>query len=419
MKSILQVVQELIKPYIDKVAKNIAPVEVSPSEHSYTVGKSLIFKGVMYKVTSAIAVNDELEVGVNIIADTDVSTKKLSTYTADATAWDTAPTENSTKPVTSGGVYQAITSVSIDDMTGATSSADGIHGLVPAPLIADRDKVLKGDGTWSGEIGDEISDIVNVLGAKNLLPNTATSQIVNGVTFTVNSDKSVSCSGTSTARSYIVVYNGDALVDLIGKSIIVSGCPGGGDSVNGYDLNIVFFNNGTEVDRFFDVGEGLEIVVPTHDNARIYIIAEVANINMSNKIFYPMIRLISIKDDTYVPYVSTNKELTDWVLVDPVQSISGSLNGTKPTFYKKGKTLLMTDFPHPAAIGGIVTVTLKPEYKFKNNQSFGVLNYSGWTNNIQVFHVYSLNASNNVLTSSITAEFYYHYLYEPVEFLLL
>lgn len=149
MKSILQVVQELIKPYIDKVAKNIAPVEVSPSEHSYTVGKSLIFKGVMYKVTSAIAVNDELEVGVNIIADTDISTKKLSTYTADAAAWDTAPTENSTKPVTSGGVYQAISSVSIDDMTGATSSADGEHGLVPAPLIADREKFLRGDGTWA------------------------------------------------------------------------------------------------------------------------------------------------------------------------------------------------------------------------------------------------------------------------------
>lgn len=149
MKSILQVIQELIKPYIDKIAKNIAPVEVSPSEHSYTVGKSLIFKGVMYKVTSAIAVNDDLEVGVNIIADTDMSTKKLSTYTADATAWDTAPTENSTKPVTSGGVYQAITSVSIDDMTGATVSTDGVHGLVPAPLIADREKFLRGDGTWA------------------------------------------------------------------------------------------------------------------------------------------------------------------------------------------------------------------------------------------------------------------------------
>jgi hypothetical protein len=35
-----------------------------------------------------------------------------------------------------------------NDFEGATSSADGTHGLVPAPLIAERDKFLCGDGTW-------------------------------------------------------------------------------------------------------------------------------------------------------------------------------------------------------------------------------------------------------------------------------
>lgn len=33
-------------------------------------------------------------------------------------------------------------------MTGATSSANGKIGFVPRPLIADKDKFLKGDGTW-------------------------------------------------------------------------------------------------------------------------------------------------------------------------------------------------------------------------------------------------------------------------------
>lgn len=33
-------------------------------------------------------------------------------------------------------------------MQGATSTTDGVSGLVPQPLIADKDKVLKGDGTW-------------------------------------------------------------------------------------------------------------------------------------------------------------------------------------------------------------------------------------------------------------------------------
>ena len=38
---------------------------------------------------------------------------------------------------------------SYSDFTGATAQADGVHGFVPAPLIADKDKFLKGDGTWS------------------------------------------------------------------------------------------------------------------------------------------------------------------------------------------------------------------------------------------------------------------------------
>lgn len=44
---------------------------------------------------------------------------------------------------------------SIPDFTGATSSTDGSHGLVPAPLAGEQDKVLFGDGTWK-EIDTDI-----------------------------------------------------------------------------------------------------------------------------------------------------------------------------------------------------------------------------------------------------------------------
>lgn len=36
----------------------------------------------------------------------------------------------------------------LGDFTGATESAAGKTGLVPAPAVADREKVLRGDGTW-------------------------------------------------------------------------------------------------------------------------------------------------------------------------------------------------------------------------------------------------------------------------------
>ena len=38
--------------------------------------------------------------------------------------------------------------VSIPLMTGATSSADGAAGLIPAPTSTDREKFFRGDGTW-------------------------------------------------------------------------------------------------------------------------------------------------------------------------------------------------------------------------------------------------------------------------------
>ena len=36
----------------------------------------------------------------------------------------------------------------VADMTGATATQNGVHGLVPAPQIGDEKKALLGDGTW-------------------------------------------------------------------------------------------------------------------------------------------------------------------------------------------------------------------------------------------------------------------------------
>lgn len=59
------------------------------------------------------------------------------TYTAGANIQISAQNEISATDTT----YSAF--------TGASSGADGDAGLVPKPLIADKDKYLKGDGTWA------------------------------------------------------------------------------------------------------------------------------------------------------------------------------------------------------------------------------------------------------------------------------
>lgn len=55
----------------------------------------------------------------------------------------------------------------------------------------------------------EIEGVINqkTTTGKNLLPNNATSQTINGVTYTVNSDGSVYAKGTAIARSEFTIYN--------------------------------------------------------------------------------------------------------------------------------------------------------------------------------------------------------------------
>lgn len=50
----------------DKMAGNLAPIEVSPATTNHAVGSQIVYNGILYKVTSAISTGDNLVVGTNI-----------------------------------------------------------------------------------------------------------------------------------------------------------------------------------------------------------------------------------------------------------------------------------------------------------------------------------------------------------------
>lgn len=52
------------------------------------------------------------------------------------------------------GIYNPVV------MTGATGSADGAAGYAPKPLISDKDKFLKGDGTWADVSAGGFEDVI-------------------------------------------------------------------------------------------------------------------------------------------------------------------------------------------------------------------------------------------------------------------
>ena len=153
-----------------------------------------------------------------------------------------------------------------------------------------------GDLVESGEHAGEYEVPVTVEG-KNLLPNTATSQTINGVTFTVNSDGSITCNGTSTSQYYSLFR---IPCHLVAGNYTISGCPVGGDS-RSYRADIRISPNGVMVGSDADIGAGATIPID-ESGWYDYTIRIQGGYTVDDVTFKPMIRKADIEDDTYEPY---------------------------------------------------------------------------------------------------------------------
>jgi len=90
---------------------------------------------------------------------TDVEVNGVSVVTEGVANIDLSGKQNvltaGTNVTISGDVISAI-DTTYNDVVGATSENDGVHGLMPAPTSFDLDKAVRGDGTWgyAGAIDD-------------------------------------------------------------------------------------------------------------------------------------------------------------------------------------------------------------------------------------------------------------------------
>lgn len=135
---------------------------------------------------------------------------------------------------------------------------------------------------------------------KNLLQNTATSQTINGVTFTVNNDGSVTCNGTSSATTTFVIS-----IKLNSNiNYVLSGSPkNGGAETYRLDLRNISYS---VYNNTVDNGNGINFTVEAN-GTYLVCIRIAANYTCNNLTFYPMIRLASIEDDTYEPYIENTE----------------------------------------------------------------------------------------------------------------
>lgn len=283
-----------VKAEADATDNMIAPTEsnANSSSAAYAVGDQLILNNILYTVTAPVAIGDALVSGTggNIEASdslTDQLADKVDSSdlgTAAAKDSTNAVTQNSTDLVESGAVYSSVDALNtaLTTETTARTNAD--------------------------------ADMVNILGAKNLLDNNTgvSSTVTEEVTWEVQTDNSVKATVASTLpsgtnRSFRIWANEElAYGNAPTGTYILSGIVTDGNrtTIAIYDatalINLVTLRgNGEEVSFTYTKGHKIYVTLyiePTTPAGTYY--------------FYPMIRPVGIVSKSYEKFVMPNRQIS-------------------------------------------------------------------------------------------------------------
>jgi hypothetical protein len=152
-------------------------------------------------------------------------------------------------------------------------------------------------------------------GAKNLLKITATSQTINGVTFSVNDDGTITANGTATADNVSFFVNTDVSASIL-RSVKFTGCPAGGSDST---YQMILEQNGYPYSSIaFDRGSGYDLSYTGNVNVACYIQIK-SGITVNNLVFKPMICTAEdwAVSHKFAPYAPTNREL--YATINPSQ----------------------------------------------------------------------------------------------------
>lgn len=205
-------------------------------------------------------------------------------------------------------IYLAHSGQEVDDNIDEVVAARGSEASLSARLSKIVSDFEADQQRQETEIG-----AVAALGAKNLLEyNEYAPGAVNGVTYTINTDGTITVNGTpqGTSPSYVELkLNGNAvnISQFCDGNHILSGCPaGGGDSTYRMYAARGAYSR-------FDYGDGVLLTETAQTDVRL--VVYIANgFTANNLIFKPMIRRAEITDSAYAQYAPTNRELYEMIL---------------------------------------------------------------------------------------------------------
>lgn len=247
--------------------ETIAPVEVDQTDASrdYAVGDQLIYDSILYDVIDDIA--------------------QHGIITAEGAGANIEAARSVTEQIASQN--EALTNKLNNEIV--TRSALGVKNILPFDLA--EIKALNTNGTWAGNV-----------------------YTYRGVAFTVNSDGTISATGTATGgNASIKLFAASSNYEMLGKEVILTGCPSNGSAstyrIQAYRMASADGSTGT----YFDDGAGTDAFTVLNDASGTvgsFAVAVYENATVTNLLFKPMVRLASDPDATYQPYAKTNRELT-------------------------------------------------------------------------------------------------------------
>ena len=187
----------------------------------------------------------------------------------------------------------------MDDLNTHVKDTDNPHGVIAEQVSIDNST----SGVNANNVQGAIDEVVRTLGytvtSKNLLPNITKSVVKLGLTFTYNSDRTVTVNGTATEDCwYDLCHRITSPITLKKNSYVLSGCANGG-SDSGYYMAVIKTVNGSGEEIAKDYGNGVSFTLNEDTNVGAFIyIKEGTTVN--NLTFYPM---ISEEGGEYEPYV--------------------------------------------------------------------------------------------------------------------
>lgn len=199
------------------------------------------------------------------------------------------------------GIY---TKSEIDSMFSDIDDIQTAQAVSIRDLEYDVEALQTADNATNGRIAKMVDQ-----GAKNLLNVYDTqTQTINGITWAINADGTVTANGTATANSFLYLIPNNTNI-AYGYETHISGCPTGGSSTT-YEIQVAMTGGTT----YHDYGDGQ--VIPSTYVYRYFVCAVRSGQTVSNLVFQPMLTE-SWKyalSQAFVPYSPTNAELAKMIL---------------------------------------------------------------------------------------------------------